>query len=196
MTLARATRLGPGRSRAPPRYSGARPGPSQKQLWSRSRLVQSVRRVCNFIAAAAARTDHQRPLGAHSTRLPTRPPPPRRNPTPSSGALPPASLPPLATPRPRSLPRCTPPPHLEPPAPPPEQSRKMCRLEKLKKSACNCLLSFSSSQAVELEIHSSNEFTFSNQQQTAVSSFWVLISGVQYNQTKPRGMLACHVMLL
>ena len=164
---------------------------------SRSRLVQSVRIVCDFIAAAGPHnTDHQPPLGAHSTLLPTRPPPPRRNPTPSSGALPPASPPPLATPRPRSLPRCTPPPHLEPPAPPPEQSRKMCRLEKLKKSACNCLLSFSSSQAVELEIHSSNEFTFSNQQQTAVSSFWVLISGVQYNQTKPRGMLACHVMLL
>ena len=51
-------------------------------------------------------------------------------------------------------------------------------LEMLIKSACNCLLSVS--QALELEIHSSNEFTFSNEHQTAVLSFWVLISGVQY----------------
>ena len=36
------------------------------------------------------------------------------------------------------------------------------------------------SQALELEIHASNEFIISNQHQTAVSSFWVLISGVQY----------------
>ena len=36
------------------------------------------------------------------------------------------------------------------------------------------------SQALELEIHASNEYIFSNQHQTAVSSFWVLISGVQY----------------
>ena len=35
------------------------------------------------------------------------------------------------------------------------------------------------SQALELEIHDSNEFTFSNHHQTAVSSFWVSISGVQ-----------------
>ena len=46
---------------------------------------------------------------------------------------------------------------------------KMHGLEKLIKSACNCLLSVS--QALELEIHALNEFTFSNQDQTAVLSF-------------------------
>ena len=56
-----------------------------------------------------------------------------------------------------------------------EQSRKMHGLDKLIKSACNCLLSVS--KALE---HASTEFTFSNQHQTAVSSFWALISGVQY----------------
>ena len=51
-------------------------------------------------------------------------------------------------------------------------------LEKLIKSACNCLPSFS--QALQLEIHTSKEFTSSNQHQTAVLSFWVLLRGVQY----------------
>ena len=60
---------------------------------------------------------------------------------------------------------------------PPETPEKMHGLETLIKRACNCLLSVS--QALELEIHASNKFTFSNQHQTAASSFWVLISGVQ-----------------
>ena len=54
----------------------------------------------------------------------------------------------------------------------PEQSRKTHRLERLIKSACTRLLSVS--QALELEIHASNEFAFFKQHQTAVSSFWVL----------------------
>ena len=60
----------------------------------------------------------------------------------------------------------------------PVQSRKMHWLEKLIKSACKCLLSVS--KALEREIHSSNELTSSNQHQTAVLSFLVLISGVHY----------------
>ena len=46
------------------------------------------------------------------------------------------------------------------------------RTWELIKSTCRCLLSVS--QALEMEIHASNGFTFSNQRQTAVSSFWVL----------------------
>ena len=47
------------------------------------------------------------------------------------------------------------------------QLKKMHELEKVMKSACNCLLSVS--QALELEIHTSNEFTI----------YPKLISGVQ-----------------
>ena len=54
----------------------------------------------------------------------------------------------------------------------------MLRLKKLIKSACYCLLSFSQALRLKVVIHSSNEFTCSNQHQAAVQSFWVLISGV------------------
>ena len=57
-------------------------------------------------------------------------------------------------------------------------NQEMHGLEKLIKNACNCLLSVFTSFG--LEIQASNEFIFSNQNQTAVLSFWVLISGVQY----------------
>ena len=46
-------------------------------------------------------------------------------------------------------------------------------------------------QALELEIDASNEFIFSNQCQTAVSSFWVLISSVLYCVI--RSSLVCFV---